>query len=1093
MNTLHAGAKLSAAETIYHYEHTGTVGAYVSAGRDRFGIWVAGAAHPNADLTSLKAAPVSGDWRTIGGKLELVGVLSVNVPGFPVPRKLALVASGMVQSLVASGSLETDKRAETMTSSGKLQAAVARRKARQLAARVGIKFAYNPNQWRVPRGNERGGQWIDMPGVSLDALEAILMDSADNGGIDEGVAGSIGESLDRAIESAGAAGVSLKDLDGDSAKRYATEADEALSELEAKLQDGIDTGAINGPDVERIGKALEDARESVAVVKDSDLSLLGDEGIGDDDVTDIGGGELDLPGGKKAVGKDAGDIGGEDTSIVGDIPEGGGDKPATVPESGYKVGDEIDINDDSWTKAQSLPPGSQITSNDGEFISTYTKNEDGSWGIESTLGDIDGETIPAQPTPDEQAMFDGGGMYEPGDVDMKVSRVGDGGESDGGKPAAVPEGGYQVGDSIDINDDAWTKAQSLPPGSKITSNDGEFISTYTKNEDGSWDIESSLADIDGETIPANPTPEEQAMFDGGGMYEPGDVDMTVERVGGGDGGGGGGGERVDPDDLPMATNDALGLDGTEVITKSEKWPGMYEVRSEDGDLFAVADDKGRTAGSTSGGGFAIYEPDGEVSANYGSLEEAADALSRGGTSESGLPYVDPDDLPMATKDALGLDGTEIITESDKWPGMYEVRSEDGDLFAIADDTGRTAGDTSGGRFVVYEPDGSTSDESYDTLEEAADAMSGGGGSGDGEAPEAGLPAGWSEDDKAPSPTFYNETGTVGITQTDDGKWHPLHAEGDGGDVQPTEGTWDDMGEGYDTQQEAFEAAMVGEDSGDLPEVPESQDSKDRENYWKGLGPNLPEGSRDEARKEFDRVLDEGGTIDEAMTAARGVGEVDTRLQDSQQREGYWEGLKSQLPEDTHGEAREAFDKVLDDGGSIDEALQAGREASIAKTDSRMSGGTLAGNGSAQQKAATKSGETLVGLQGTLSDAASNGGLSEEDSLQAEEALGTFGKALDALTEGIQEGAYNADHLKAAQAELSRLEAVLMSVAEKPGLDDDHANKIGTRLDEMFVDLGNLAQLLQGSTEAPPFAARKYTRQWLGRRGIKLGGHSLISI
>src|SRR5699024_6608649 len=46
--------------------------------------------------------PLSGDWRTIGGNLELVAALAVNTPGFPIVasgatddenRPLALVAS----------------------------------------------------------------------------------------------------------------------------------------------------------------------------------------------------------------------------------------------------------------------------------------------------------------------------------------------------------------------------------------------------------------------------------------------------------------------------------------------------------------------------------------------------------------------------------------------------------------------------------------------------------------------------------------------------------------------------------------------------------------------------------------------------------------------------------------------------------------------------------------------------------------------------------------------------------------------------------------------------------------------------------------
>lgn len=105
MDTVHAGPKMSASSTSSHYENTGAVAADVVAGEDRFGIWVAGRARPEADWERFRAAPLSGDWRRIGGNLELVAALSVNVPGFPVPRTKALVASGDVHSLVASGTL----------------------------------------------------------------------------------------------------------------------------------------------------------------------------------------------------------------------------------------------------------------------------------------------------------------------------------------------------------------------------------------------------------------------------------------------------------------------------------------------------------------------------------------------------------------------------------------------------------------------------------------------------------------------------------------------------------------------------------------------------------------------------------------------------------------------------------------------------------------------------------------------------------------------------------------------------------------------------------------------------------------------------
>jgi hypothetical protein len=108
MGTKHASTKpgISAAMAIAHYENTGNVVADVRAGEDKHGIWVAGALRSTVSpvqVRELRAAPLSGDWRRMGGGLEMVAALSVNVPGFPVPRPHGLVASGEVQSMVAAG------------------------------------------------------------------------------------------------------------------------------------------------------------------------------------------------------------------------------------------------------------------------------------------------------------------------------------------------------------------------------------------------------------------------------------------------------------------------------------------------------------------------------------------------------------------------------------------------------------------------------------------------------------------------------------------------------------------------------------------------------------------------------------------------------------------------------------------------------------------------------------------------------------------------------------------------------------------------------------------------------------------------------
>jgi len=103
VDTTHAGRRLGPAATASHYEDTGLAVADVTAGEDAHGIWVAGAIRPGTteeEIRTLMASPLSGDWRRIGGNLELVAALAVNSPGFPIPR--VLVASGSVQTLQSS-------------------------------------------------------------------------------------------------------------------------------------------------------------------------------------------------------------------------------------------------------------------------------------------------------------------------------------------------------------------------------------------------------------------------------------------------------------------------------------------------------------------------------------------------------------------------------------------------------------------------------------------------------------------------------------------------------------------------------------------------------------------------------------------------------------------------------------------------------------------------------------------------------------------------------------------------------------------------------------------------------------------------------
>lgn len=113
MGTGHASTdyRVSPKAAAAHYDHTGTQAEYVRLYDDAYGIAAAGCVNPDlsaSDLRCLRAADVSGDWRSIQGRPELVAVLAVNVPGFAKPRpkqtihraedgtvRLALVAAGI--------------------------------------------------------------------------------------------------------------------------------------------------------------------------------------------------------------------------------------------------------------------------------------------------------------------------------------------------------------------------------------------------------------------------------------------------------------------------------------------------------------------------------------------------------------------------------------------------------------------------------------------------------------------------------------------------------------------------------------------------------------------------------------------------------------------------------------------------------------------------------------------------------------------------------------------------------------------------------------------------------------------------------------
>jgi hypothetical protein len=122
-NTGHASLTASRAQAAAHYDNTGKVGAFVRAVDGKHGIWVCGAVRSDMtepELQTLRASAPSGDWRRPkpGQPMEMIGLLSVNVAGFPVPRGEALVAGAganddeEVLAMVAAGFEDTIQMTE---------------------------------------------------------------------------------------------------------------------------------------------------------------------------------------------------------------------------------------------------------------------------------------------------------------------------------------------------------------------------------------------------------------------------------------------------------------------------------------------------------------------------------------------------------------------------------------------------------------------------------------------------------------------------------------------------------------------------------------------------------------------------------------------------------------------------------------------------------------------------------------------------------------------------------------------------------------------------------------------------------------------
>lgn len=116
----HADTSLGFAAAAQHYDDVSACVADVRLGEDKSGIWYSGIVRPGVSqerIDELASSPLSGDWRKIGGSMELIAALAVNTPGFPLTQvaedrsgAYALVAAGVVQDETVKANLAKRKK-----------------------------------------------------------------------------------------------------------------------------------------------------------------------------------------------------------------------------------------------------------------------------------------------------------------------------------------------------------------------------------------------------------------------------------------------------------------------------------------------------------------------------------------------------------------------------------------------------------------------------------------------------------------------------------------------------------------------------------------------------------------------------------------------------------------------------------------------------------------------------------------------------------------------------------------------------------------------------------------------------------------------
>ncbi|MGW4718266.1 2'-5' RNA ligase family protein [Nocardia sp. NPDC004260] len=112
----HAGLHLGLRAAAEHYDNTCTAVAVVRCRDGAVGPWLSGRILPGVDedrIEELRRSGISGDWRGVrrnSDALELIAVLAVNSPGFPIVARTRALAAAGVRSLVAAGMLRRGAR-----------------------------------------------------------------------------------------------------------------------------------------------------------------------------------------------------------------------------------------------------------------------------------------------------------------------------------------------------------------------------------------------------------------------------------------------------------------------------------------------------------------------------------------------------------------------------------------------------------------------------------------------------------------------------------------------------------------------------------------------------------------------------------------------------------------------------------------------------------------------------------------------------------------------------------------------------------------------------------------------------------------------